>query len=92
MGNRDDGTDPPVEEHDRNIMSRGWEVVQKFIHLQFMELSGGVTVNEAERVISGIASFGHRERFRNSSETRRLFVDHYKGSKVVCVCVCVCCH
>ena len=66
-------------DQDKNVMTRGWDIVCKFMHLQFMEISGGVTVNDAERLVTGIASFGHRDRFKNSSETRKLFVDHYKG-------------
>ena len=67
------------KEQDKNAVTRGWDIVRKFMHLQFMEISGGVTVNDAERLVKGIASFGHREKFKNSSETRKLFVDHYKG-------------
>ena len=91
MGNRDD-MDPPVEEHDRNIVSRGWDAVRKFVQLQFMEINGGVTVDEAERVVAGIASFGHRERFKSSSETRKLFVDHYKGLRTFQIYACIVCH
>ena len=68
-----------LNKDENNVMARGWNIVRKFVHLQFMEVSGGVTVSDAERLVAGIASFGHRERFRNSSETRKLFVDHYKG-------------
>ena len=79
MGNPDRELHTPVGDYDRNIVTRGLDVVRKFVHLQFMELSGGVTVTEAERVVAGITCFGRRERVRNSSETRKLFVDHYKG-------------
>ncbi len=66
-------------EDSKALAMRGWDVVRRFARVQFAELSGGWSLSEAEQLVAKFLNANNKQKLKIASETRKLFVDHYKG-------------
>lgn len=54
--------------NDGRLVSRGWSLVRRFLHVQLVELSSRLSASETEQIARGIARFGFDEEVTTHKE------------------------